>query len=303
MELQATFQRRIIDVYGEEGRHWLDALPQTIDACSRRWRLRLEPPFHLSYNYAAPALRDDGTAVVLKIGVPGVENASEIAALRHFAGIGSVLLLDADPANGAMLLERADPGEPLMEGYGALTITDPEATLIAAGVMRALWKSTPAGHAFPTAGDWAAQLLAATPEAAGPLPPRLVTEAQRLYVDLLASSAPPVLLHGDLHHGNILRHGEGWIAIDPKGVIGEPAYECGPLLFNPLPEVASWPDLPRVLGRRVDILADALGFERERIIGWGIARAVLSAVWSYEGHGSGWEPAIAIAEALEAISS
>ena len=87
-----------------------------------------------------------------------------------------------------------------------------------------------------------------------PLPPRLVTEAQRLYVDLLASSAPAVLLHGDLHHGNILRHGEDWVAIDPKGVIGEPAYECGPLLFNPLPQVASWPDLPRVLGRRVDIL-------------------------------------------------
>lgn len=296
MELQSSFQRRIVDVYGDEGRRWLDALPQTTDECARRWRLRIERPFHLSYNYVAPATRDDGSRFVLKIGVPGAENAHEIAALQHYDGMGCVRLLDADAARGAMLLERAEPGTTLAD-----LAYDGDATRIAATVMRALRKTPPADYAFPSAGDWAVQLLAPNPDTLGPLPPRLVAKAQRLYGDLLASSGPYVLLHGDLHHGNVLRHGNEWVAIDPKGVVGEPAYECGALLFNPLPQIASWPDLPRVLARRIDILVDALGFDRDRIVGWGIARAVLSAVWSYEGHGRGWEPVMAVAAALDAM--
>ncbi len=296
MEIDKTFRRRVIDVFGADGHRWLDTLSETIDECARRWRLRVESPFPLSYNYVAPAIRDDGTPVVLKIGVPGEENERESAALRCFFGAGSVRLIDADAELGAMLLERADPGTTLVT-----LPDDEEATLIAAGVMRALWTTPPADNAFPTAGEWAARLLAAAPDALGPLPPRLVAQAQRLYADLLASSAPAVLLHGDLHHGNILRHVEAWVAIDPKGVLGEPAYECGPLLYNPLPQIASRPDLPRVLRRRVDILADALGFDRERVIAWGIARAVLSALWSYEDHGRGWEPVMAVAEALDAM--
>jgi len=57
-----------------------------------------------------------------------------------------------------------------------------------------------------------------------------------------------------------------------------------------------------MLARRVDQLAAELGFERARIRGWGVAQAVLSAWWSFEDHGHGWEPAIACAELLAAIN-
>ncbi|MBF6600261.1 MAG: phosphotransferase [Dehalococcoidia bacterium] len=293
MELDAAFRRRITEVFGERGWNWLDALPRTLAVCAERWRLRLEAPFALSYNYVVPGLRDDGSRVVLKLGVPDPEQEREATALRHYDGRGAVRLLDADAALGALLLERVEPGTRLVS-----LADDDAATVAAAHVMRALWRPPPADHAFPRVREWAAHLLDADAQALAPLPPALVGRAQRLYGELVASSAAPIVLHGDLHHENILRAGDGWLCIDPKGVLGEPAYECGALLRNPLPQVAGWPDLPRVLARRIDVLADALRFDRQRIIDWGIAQAVLSAVWSAEDHGAGWEPAIAVAGAL-----
>src|SRR5215212_5193912 len=70
MEIPAEFARRVIDVDGDEGVAWLAALPDLLDQCARRWGLTLGPPFDLSYNYVAPAVRADGTEVVLKAGMP-----------------------------------------------------------------------------------------------------------------------------------------------------------------------------------------------------------------------------------------
>jgi streptomycin 6-kinase len=107
-----------------------------------------------------------------------------------------------------------------------------------------------------------------------------------------------VLLHGDLHHWNVLRaQREPWLVIDPHGVIGEPAYETGALLRNPNDRLLDLPDPPRTLSRRVDILSERLGFDRQRIIGWAMAQAVLSAIWSVEDREPAREFAVAIAVA------
>jgi streptomycin 6-kinase len=234
---------------------------------------------------------------VLKLGVPNPELASEIAALRLFDGRGSVRLLEADEQQGILLLERLSPGAPL----SALE-DDAEATSIAAGVMRQLWRPVPFQHSFPTVATWALglpRLRAAFDGGAGPFPRRLVEQAEALFAELIPSMAAPALLHGDLHHENILRAGRApWLALDPKGLVGEPAYEVGALLRNPIPRIYSMPNLKQVLKRRVDQLADELGFDRQRLIGWGIAQAVLSSWWSYEDHGHGWEPALTIAALL-----
>jgi streptomycin 6-kinase len=111
--------------------------------------------------------------------------------------------------------------------------------------------------------------------------------------------APPVLLHGDLHHHNILSaERQPWLALDPKGVIGEPAYEVGALLRNPFPQILSLPGPGRLLARRVDQLAAELDFDRQRLVGWGIAQAVLAAWWSFEDHGHGWQGCLTCAELL-----
>ena len=281
--LPEHFIRTQCELYGEAGQVWLERLPTLLNECARRWSLTLLPPFaNLSYNYAAPAMQADGTAVVLKLGVPNKELTTEIEALRLYNGRGICRLLAADAEQGILLLERLNPGSMLS------TIPEDEtATLIAAQVMRQLWRPAPLAHNFPTVARWAnglERLRAEFNGGTGPFPSKLVEQAERLFVELIASMAEPVLLHGDLHHFNILSaEREPWLAIDPKGVVGEPAYEIGALLRNPTEELM----LDRqVQARRVDLLASELSVDRQRILGWGIAQAVLSAWWSYEDHGN-----------------
>jgi streptomycin 6-kinase len=264
--------------------------------------VKVDSPFRcLSYNYAAPGIRRDGTSVVLKLSFPeDKEFHSEAEALRWFDGRGIARLLELDLARGAMLLERLEPGTPLSG------LDDEEATSIAAGVMRRLWRPAPADRPFPTVAYWASGIQRLLQNryggGTGPLPAALVEEAERRFAELLASSEEQALLHGDLHHGNILRaRREPWLAIDPKGVVGEPAYETAALLHNPRPGLLDMPNPRRVLARRIDQLSEELGFDRERIHAWGFAQCVLSAVWSLDDHGAGWEFAITCAELLAGI--
>jgi streptomycin 6-kinase len=294
--------RRIVEIHGREGETWLRNFPALIESCERRWSLNVGPPFSgLSYNYVAPAVRTGGEEVVLKLGVPDREHFTEIEALRLFDGRGIVRLLDADGDQSVLLLERLRPGTPL-----AMLEDDDQATAIAAGVMQQLWRPAPDEHDFPTVIDWAGglrRLRARFDGGVGPFPARLIEAAEVLFGELIDSMGNAALLHGDLHHHNILSaERQPWLAIDPKGVIGEPAYEVGALLRNPMPELLQmpWPD--RILARRLDILTERLGFERERLVAWGMAQAVLSAWWSFEDHGHGWEDCIALATRLVEFS-
>ncbi len=122
----------------------------------------------------------------------------------------------------------------------------------------------------------------------------LIDRAQRLYGELAASQGRRVLLHGDLHHYNILEDaGRGWLAIDPKGVVGEPAFEAGALLRNPLGELRLFAD-SAIIERRTAILCERLGLDRRRVLGWAFSQAVLSALWSIE---DGGEPGQGVAMA------
>jgi streptomycin 6-kinase len=113
--------------------------------------------------------------------------------------------------------------------------------------------------------------------------------------------ATPVLLHGDLHHDNILTATrQTWLAIDPKGIVGEPAYETGPLLLNMFSKED--PQAEKVLARGIAQLSEELGLDQQRIHGWALSRAVLSAIWDLEDTGQGGEEAIACAETLASIS-
>ncbi len=293
--------RTTIELYGDNGRSWLQNLPHLIADCEKRWSLTVRPPFlDLSYNYVAPAIRSDGTAVVLKLGIVNPELLTEIEALRLYDGRGSARLLEADPEQGILLLEQLQPGIPLIN-----LDDDEEATIIAAQVMRQLWRPLPLTHPFPTVARWAAgltRLRQLFDGGTGPFPAKWVNKAESLFNELLPSQAEPVLLHGDLHHWNILQAQRApWLALDPKGIAGEPIYEAGALLRNPFPWLAEQPSPTRILARRVDILAELLGFDRGRIIDWGAAQAVLSGWWLFEDHGHGWEGMFAFVEWLTAV--
>jgi streptomycin 6-kinase len=279
------FARRVTQVWGAASRDWLDRLPALVEDCARRWSLTLAAPYPLSYTYVAPATRSDGTPAVLKLCVPTEpELATGAEVLRLAGGDGLARLLDADVAAGALLLERVEPGDRL----AALAAADDEAaTAVLLDVMHRIHRPVPDPTALRTTADWGrafARLRGRHAGGTGPFPARLVDRAERMYAELVASSGPAVLLHGDLHHDNVLRSDRaGWLAIDPKGLLGEPAFEVGPLLHNPWGAVLDRPDPRRLLARRVDQLAEGLGVDRERVRAWGFAFAVLSAVWFDEG--------------------
>jgi streptomycin 6-kinase len=154
--------------------------------------------------------------------------------------------------------------------------------------MRQLWRplpTEPTDHTFPTVeqlGHGFTQLRAHYPDGYGPFPAHLVDEAHDLFTTLNASASQRMLLHGDLQHHNILRAGDEWLAIDPKGIVGDPGYEVGALFYNPLPEILalSTGELEHMLARRVAQLSEELGMERARIRGWGLTKCVLSAWWT-----------------------
>ncbi len=287
----------MIEVFGAAAEQWLMALPQILEDCEQRWNLRLHAPFALSYGYVAPATRADGTQVVIKARVPDSETRWEIDALRAYAGEAAVRLLDFDAAAGVMLLERIAPGTMLKD-----VEDDDEATVIGAGIIVSLLRPPPDGSTFPTLQMQAkalADLRGRYDGGTGPLPQVLVARAESTFSDDASSEA--ALLHGDVHHENILLDRErGWLAIDPHGVIGEPAYETGTFLSNHLMHRH---DPARVLERRVGVLSEQLAMDRERIIEWALAFCVLSACWSHESHGDGWQRAIAVAEILAELQS
>ena len=292
------FSRRILDIHGIVGREWLDRLPGLLRECEQRWSLTIQAPFAaLSYNYVAPAQAADGSSLVVKLGVPNPELLAEIEALRAFDGRGAIRLMEADPGQGILLLERADPGTPLM----ALT-DDAEATSIASKVMQQLWRPAPADGVFPTLERWCRALTRLRKNYAGktgPLPSLLVEAAERSCADLITSSDFAILLHGDLHHENVVAaERQPWLALDPKGVIGDPVYEVGPWLQNVAPHIRAARPLKETMDRRVRQFAEELGFDRQRILAWGLSHAVLSACWCLEDHDEGWEWPIFCAETL-----
>lgn len=304
LHVPEDFRRTNVELYGRAGEEWLAGLSATLDECARRWSLRLGEAFApLSYNYVVRAARAGGEGVVLKVGFPCRELRTEEAALRVFDGRGSVRLIATAPDLGALLLERLVPGAPLAEMVDEGR--DEEATRAAARLMREFWRPLPEAHDFPTAADWAAgfgRMRARFGGGCGPLPALLVARAEGLMRELLSTARESVLLHGDLHHGNVLSAGRrAWLAIDPKGLAGEPAYEVGALLRNPLPQLLRMRRPAEVLKRRVEVLSEELGVDGARVRGYGIAQALLSAWWTVEDGGSGWEPTVECARLLDSL--
>ena len=277
--LPEGFLQFLRDTYGTEAANaWFQRLPSLLEECEERWQLKLLPPFeNLAFHYVAPAERADGTAVILKTCSLTDEFTHSLAALRIFDGRGIVRLLEYDEEQEVMLLERLQPGTMLAS---LVPEQDEQATSILAGVMRQLWRPAPAEHTFPTVeqlGQRLTQLRTHYEGGYGPFPPRLVDEAMDLFTTLSASAPQLMLLHGDLQHHNILRSGDTWLAIDPKGVVGDPGYEVGASFYNPMPRILEMSDLEQTLARRVAQLSEELGIERARIRGWGLAQCVLNA--------------------------
>jgi streptomycin 6-kinase len=294
----AALARNAVGVWGDEGARWLTTLPALRAEVARAWDLRLGEPYPLSYHWVAPAMRADGTAAVLKLGVPSADHLPvEVATLDCWGGAGAVRLLAYEPAWGALLLERADPGTP---ASAIVPARDAEATEAILGVMRRLHATPVPDGVLPDLESQGAAFAAHLRAYPGddPLPRHLVERAGRLFDELCASAPARVVLHGDLHHDNVLRaEREPWLAIDPHGVVGDPGYEAGAVVYNPDPDRRD-DELVALAPARIERLADGMGQPAERILAWAFVKAVLSEVWNAEDGGEVGSRALDVALAL-----
>ena len=301
MNLPEGLQKQVTAAWGERGARWLEELPGILEDILEHWSLTLEAPLpDLGYHYLAYVRTSRGRGAVLKLGVPDRELGTEIRFLQAADGGPVVRLLQADPGRGVLLLDTIRPGRPL-----STLENDQQAARIGARLIEEMPLSVPAEHDFPTLTGWIrafSRLRVRHDGGSGPLPDRVLARAEGLYADLSASRPEPRLLHGDLHHDNILRDQEdGWAVIDPKGVIADPAYEAARFQHNPIPAVLSQDRPVEFVRRRLLILEDALGFDRRRLLGWAYVDAVLSACWSLEEGAAGWRTMLAWIEVYEKL--
>jgi streptomycin 6-kinase len=173
-------------------------------------------------------VRRDHTAAILKIFKPHSDEHNAAALIRYWNGRGAVRLWEAD--ENALLVERAIGSHALTEM--ALTGADLEAAAILAQTIADLHahRSASVPDGLVPMKEQFLSLFTREPDI--PILGRCVAVAR----ELLATEREVVPLHGDLHHGNVLDGGHrGWLAIDPKGVLGERTYKVANLLCNPRP--------------------------------------------------------------------
>lgn len=280
MHVSPILARNATTTWGEAGARWLATLAAVVAGVERDWDIRVGEPFGgLTFHWVAPATCADGTHAVLKLGLPHTAHLrDEAAALAAFAGSGAVRLLRLDEAAGALLLERATPGTTAAE---LVRDHDEEATAAAVGVMLRLHASARVQGTLPPLISQRDALLRHCARGGSDAP--LVLRAAEVFADLVATATDEVVLHGDLHHDNLLRSTrEPWLAIDPHGVFGDRGYDIGSLLYNP--DIADRdPLLLSLVPARIEQLASTLALPRDRVVAWGFVKAVLSEVWSAQG--------------------
>jgi streptomycin 6-kinase len=210
--------------------------------------------------------------------------AQEHQALRFFNGDGCVWELASDAKTRCLLLELARPGHTLASYF---EYREPEAASVFCDLISKLHRPNHLSEAVsaadiptPSIADWLKSAWQS--ELADSLRGDR-DKARDLSESLMASPSAKVFLHGDLHHQNIVFDARrGWLAIDPKGVWGEPLFEAALFVLNPLQALASCPDAASIIKTRVVLLAKQLNAEPERLKNWCYVRAVLGAIWSAE---------------------
>jgi streptomycin 6-kinase len=258
-----------------EGRAWIAALPALVDRLCRRWRLQVEDGVAArGYHGVVVPVHRGAERCVLKLTWPAERAVDEARALAAWRGQGAVLLLEADPQAGALLLERLDATRTL----DSLDLR--AAAQVAGGLLRRLAIPAPEGvrPLRAVAVGIEASLPGRQARLGRPVPERWLATADGL-ANELGASAGDRLVHADLHYGNVLAgHREPWLAIDPKPVAGDPEHAVPELLWTRVDELEDAPAIRRLLA----VLAGSGELDGEKARGWAIVRCVDYWLWGLE---------------------
>ena len=229
-----------------------------------------------------PVLAADQPAMLKVAMAPEEERGAAVLAWWGGEGAANVLALEGE----ALLMERATGSRSLAQM--AATGEDDDATRILCAIAARLHLPCPhpPRSAVPLE-TWFAALAPAAEREGG-----ILGRSRAAATHLLATPREVTVLHGDLHHGNVLDFGSrGWLAIDPKGLYGERGFDFANIFCNPDDGIAT---APGRLSRQADIVAEATRIDRARLLQWVLAYAGLSASWTME---DGDDPARTLAVA------
>jgi streptomycin 6-kinase len=276
-----TFVQTTVAREGEAGAAWLAELPAIVDELLERWGCVPDGAvMHGGVGVVVPVRRRAEGPAVLKVSFPHPGNVHEPDGFAAWGGRGAVLLYERDDARFAMLLER-------VRTTTLAELEDGDVVARVAGrISRRL--AIPAPPGLPRLQDqadaWEEQLRKDAAEVAHTMPQRLVDAAVATLREL-GRVQPDNLIHGDLHARNILRADrEPWLAVDPKGYVGDPGYDGGTMLKTRALALLAADDVRKALYRTVDVFAEAAELDRERVRRWAQFRAVEAAFWGYR-HG------------------
>lgn len=236
-----------------------------------RWGLVADGDPITTPNSRLLPVRYAGAPAMLKIAVEAEERRGARlmawwrggGAARVFAHAGDALLMER-AAGGGSLVAMARGGR------------DDEASRVICRVAARLHapRGRPPPHTLVPLARWFAALEPAAARDGG-----VLAHAAATARELLRAPRDVVVLHGDLHHGNVLDAGgtRGWLAVDPKGLMGERGFDFANVFCNPDGETAA---AAGRLARQASVVAAAAGLERVRLLQWVLAYAGLSAAWS-----------------------
>lgn len=280
LSVPPEFAHGVTQHAGDDGVAWLTTLPDLVRELMARWEVTPDgdEAMHGFLGIVVP-VRCGTDRYVLKVSQPSAEVANQVEALTAWRGRGMVELVSAAPEHGALLLERLDANRDL----DSITIRD--AVQIAGLLLRRL--AVPGTGALPTltehVASWPERWLAEWQDLARPLPRRLLDAA----IDACYALAPDsrrLLVNHDLHYRNILAaEREPWLAIDPRGVLGDPEFALAPLMWNRF-------EGPHDVPTRFERFVEVADLDRDRAKGWLLVRVADYFLWSH-GAGLTWDPA------------
>lgn len=291
MNYPISFENKIIGSFGDEGKVWLNKLESIIQFYLNKWELELISPVeNLSYNYILQVKDAAGTPAILKLGIAGDSVENEIRTLHLYDGNGCVKLLKEDAKGGAMLLEHLLPG---------IMLVPEKDEKLAVKHFAQVWK-TIRRPAPPNANNQSiAEWIKAFDLRTSSISSQHIQQAKAYFTEIMNASTGEELLHGDLHHENILYdHTRGWVAIDPKGVIGDRYFDVIAFLTN---QLFHKENPKEVLQKRVDLLCEALEFDKERLLKAGFVMSMLFTCWGIEDNDSIWRNTYTCAKWFEEL--
>ncbi|MDR1334073.1 MAG: aminoglycoside phosphotransferase family protein [Holosporaceae bacterium] len=268
----STFTDNIISIHGDAGQRWLDELDNTVANLAKKWNLRdLVAYDNLTFNYVLRGFQND-VPIVLKVGIRDGNLAKEAQTLQFFENHGAMKLIDW--ADGALLLQRAVPGNSLMEYFPH---REEESIEIAADVIRKLHSISNNSKNFIPIED-----LLGDFHKKWDIPDHFIFKAQCMAEHLLKTTTRRIIMHGDLHHDNILRNGDGWKIIDPVGMAGDPAYEIASFMLNPIDKIWKCENAATIIKNRIEKFSALLAINPRRIAQWTFVKSVLCWIWTLE---------------------